>query len=70
MLGRSVDGRTITAIETGDSDNSRKALLVGCIHGNECAGVAVATRLARTPLLAEPDLWILFNLNRDDVAGE
>ena len=42
VLGRSVDGRAIRAIEVGDLDSLRKALVVGCIHGNECAGIAVA----------------------------
>jgi protein MpaA len=65
VLGRSVNGQLITAVETGDSDSPRKTLVVGCIHGNECAGIAVATRLARTPAPTETDLWILTNLNPD-----
>jgi hypothetical protein len=44
LLGRSVDGRPITAVETGDPDTQRKALVVGCIHGNERAGIAIAKR--------------------------
>ena len=35
LLGRSVDGHTITAVEMGDPDTQRKTLVVGCIHGNE-----------------------------------
>jgi protein MpaA len=69
VLGRSVDGRAITAVETGDSDNPTKTLVVGCIHGNECAGIAVAARLARTPPTNETDLWILPNLNPDGAAA-
>ncbi len=70
MLGRSVDGRAIPAIETGDFDSARKALVVGCIHGNECAGIAIAARLARTRPPREVDLWILPNLNPDGAAAE
>jgi murein tripeptide amidase MpaA len=70
VLGRSVDGHAITAVEVGDFDSRRKALVVGCIHGNECAGIAVAARLARTRPPGEIDLWILPNLNPDGaVAG-
>ena len=49
-LGRSVRGRPIVAIETGDFDSARRTLLVGCIHGNEPAGIAIARRLGMGPL--------------------
>jgi protein MpaA len=67
LLGRSVDGRAIVAYEVGDTDSRRRALVVGCIHGNESAGVAVARRLER----ASPrglDLWIVPVLNPDGLA--
>jgi protein MpaA len=69
VLGRSVDGRAIVAFEVGDADSRRRELVVGCIHGNEAAGVAVARKLegASPPGL---DLWILPVLNPDGlVAG-
>jgi protein MpaA len=69
MLGRSVDGRAITAVETGDFDSPWKALVVGCIHGNECAGIAIAAGLARTQPPRDADLWILTNLNPDGAAA-
>jgi len=69
-LGHSVDGRPITAVETGDLDSPRKALIVGCIHGNECAGIAIAEQLARSAPPAGVDLWILPNLNPDGAAAE
>jgi murein peptide amidase A len=69
-LGRSIDGRAITAVETGDFDSPAKALVVGCIHGNECAGRAVAALLVRGQAPREVDLWVLPNLNPDGaVAG-
>ena len=67
-LGRSTDGRPITVTETGDLDNPRKTLVVGCIHGNECAGIAVARQRARTAPPGEADLWIVPNLNPDGAA--
>jgi protein MpaA len=59
VLGHSVQGRGITATEVGDFDSLRKTLVVGCIHGNECAGIAVAGRLARAATPAESDIWIV-----------
>ena len=69
LLGRSVDGRPITAVETGDLDSPRRALIVGCIHGNEPAGIAIAIRLAKQPPPRGVDLWIIPDLNPDGVAA-
>ena len=69
LLGHSVDGRPITAVETGDPDTLRKTLVVGCTHGNECAGIAIADRLISTPPPAETDLWIVSDLNPDGAAA-
>src|SRR5262249_9192261 len=69
VLGYSVDGRPITAAEAGDPDNADKTLIVGCIHGNEPAGIAIAERLASTRPPAESDLWIVADLNPDGVAA-
>jgi protein MpaA len=69
VLGRSVAGRTIVAVETGDMDSPRKAVVVGCIHGNECAGITVAAQLIRSPAVKETDLWVLTDLNPDGAAA-
>src|SRR5438105_8802138 len=69
VLGRSVDGRPIVAIETGDFDASKRVLVVGCIHGNEPAGIAIANRLSRISPPRELDLWIVPVLNPDGVAA-
>jgi protein MpaA len=69
LLGRSVDGRPIVAYEVGDTDSLVRELVVGCIHGNECAGVAIARQLER----ASPrgvDLWIVPVLNPDGAARD
>lgn len=69
LLGRSVDGRAIVAYEVGDLDSRRRELVVGCIHGNEPAGIAVAQRLERSSPRGV-DLWIVPVLNPDGrVAG-
>jgi protein MpaA len=68
-LGRSVDGRLISAVETGDPDAQRRTLVVGCIHGTERAGIAIANRLISTSPPTETDLWIIADLNPDGVAA-
>ena len=47
VLGRSVEGRPVVAYELGVPASPRKVLVVGCIHGNECAGVAIVDQLRR-----------------------
>ena len=68
LLGRSVEGRPIIAFETGDPSSSRKVLVVGCVHGNECAGTAITERLLRLAPPTHVDLWIIPNLNPDGAA--
>ena len=68
-LGRSVRGRPIVAIEVGDPSSPRKVLIVGCIHGNEPSGIAIANALARQKALPGVDLWIVPDLNPDGVAA-
>jgi hypothetical protein len=62
LLGRSEDGRPIVAVRGGDARGPR-VLVVGCIHGNETAGIAVARALERVH--AHADLWIVADLNPD-----
>ena len=69
VLGASVRGRTIRALEVGTPEARRKVLVVGCIHGNEPAGIAIADRLATLPPLRGVDLWIVPDLNPDGVAA-
>ena len=68
-VGSSVNGRAIRAVETGDLDAKRRALVVGCIHGNEPAGISVANLLAHAAPPSELDLWIVPVLNPDGVAA-
>jgi murein peptide amidase A len=65
LVGRSEDGRPIVAIHTGEPAGT-SVLVVGCIHGTECAGIAIAHALERVQALV--DLWIVPNLNPDGYA--
>src|SRR5579864_6491661 len=69
LLGHSTRGRPIVAVETGDFDAPVRALVVGCIHGNETAGIAVADRLATSAPPHGIDLWIIPILNPDGAAA-
>jgi protein MpaA len=67
LLGRSWDGRPIEAVEVGDPHGTR-VVVVGCIHGTEPAGIAVARALERLSPRGI-DLWIVPELNPDGVAN-
>jgi protein MpaA len=68
LLGRSLLGRPISIFERGDPTAAERILVVGCIHGNESAGIAVANRLRSTPLPPGLDLWVIPSANPDGVA--
>lgn len=61
-LGVSEEGRPIFVRRAGDPHGTR-VLAVGCIHGNEDAGISVARALAR--VRTSVDLWIIPDLNPD-----
>ena len=65
LVGHSVQGRPIVAHELGDPAAARKVLVVGCLHGNECAGIAVVNRLRRLGPLEGVDLWLVPDANPD-----
>jgi len=65
VLGRSLEGRPVLAYELGDPASLRKVLVVGCIHGNECAGIAILDRLRRLGALSGTDLWLVPDANPD-----
>jgi murein peptide amidase A len=68
LLGESFQGRPIHVFHRGDPDEIR-VLVVGCIHGDECAGVRIAKRLRTGRPRHFVDLWILPNLNPDGRAA-
>ncbi len=69
QLGNSSQGRAIDAVELGDPSAPRKVLVVGCIHGNECAGVAIVRRLERMTPPKGVDLWLVESFNPDGRAA-
>jgi protein MpaA len=69
VIGHSVRGRAIVATALGDPDASRRLLVVGCIHGNESAGTAIARRVVSGEPPRQAMLWVIEDLNPDGVAA-
>ncbi len=67
-LGRSALGRPVRAVVVGVPTARRRLLVVGCIHGDECAGVAATRRLARGRTASGTAIWIVHRLNPDGAA--
>jgi protein MpaA len=64
QLGRSYEGRPIDVVHVAGT--GKRILVVGCIHGNECAGIEVTRLLAQSHSTA--DLWLVHQLNPDGYA--
>ena len=70
MFGHSVDGRPLMAWTYGSDHARRKVLVVGCIHGDECAGLAITSSLRDQPVPRGVQLWIVPEMNPDGAAAE
>ena len=70
VFGHSVQGRPIVAWVTGPPAAPRKVLLIGVIHGNEQAGLAITSAERRQPVPAGVQLWIVPEVNPDGVAAD
>jgi protein MpaA len=68
-LGDSEQGREIVAVEVAGANPRTAVLVVGCIHGNEPAGIAIARALMRVQPPRGVALWIVPDLNPDGVAA-
>ena len=67
VIGHSVEGRPIEAVHVGG--NGPVVLVVGCIHGNECAALPVVAALANARPGHE-DLWLISVANPDGTAHD
>jgi protein MpaA len=65
-LGRSHEGVPIRVSAFGDRRAQRRVLVVGCIHGTECAGTTVVRRMTpNSRTRGDTALWLLRQLNPD-----
>jgi len=69
VLGRSAEGRPIRLARIGERTAPVRVLVVGAIHGNEPAGLAVAVALRRRPPPRGVELWVIQDLNPDGTAA-
>jgi protein MpaA len=70
MIGYSVHRRRITAVSLGSPTAPHPLLLIGDIHGDEPAGIAVARWLIGHRQADEPPLWVIPDVNPDGVAAD
>ena len=64
-IGHSVDGRAIRPLVLGSAPPAHRLLVVGCIHGNEPAGMAVTRALARAGAVAGAEIVVVQTVNPD-----
>src|SRR5262249_23307506 len=67
VIGHSVEGRPIDAVHVGG--NGPVVLVVGCIHGNECAALPVVHALEHARPRGE-DLWVIPEADPDGAAHD
>ncbi len=68
-IGYSVDHRAILARVLGPDSAQRKILVVGCIHGDECAGLAIISALRHERVRHGVQLWLVGQMNPDGSAA-
>jgi protein MpaA len=69
LTGRSRRGHKLVAERVGNPSRHRSVLVVGCIHGNECAGIPVARDLMSDRPMRKAQLVVIPNLNPDGRAA-
>ena len=66
-FGSSAEGRPLTVTEIGNPTSTHRVLIVGCIHGDEPAGVAIADALTAAAPPTAADIWVISDLNPDGI---
>lgn len=69
IIGTSVEGRPITVFHRGTAGGV-VVLVVGVIHGNEDAGLAIVDQLRTMPVPDGIDLWVMPAINPDGQANQ
>lgn len=64
-VGHSVQGRVIAPVVRGAAPAAHRVLVVGCIHGNEPAGMAVTRALEKVTPLDGTEIVVVQTVNPD-----
>lgn len=64
-VGHSVQGRVIRPVVLGSAPPAHRLLVVGCIHGDEPAGMAITRALVRSSALPGTEIVVVQTLNPD-----
>ena len=64
-FGHSALGRPLRAVRIGDAHAPHRVLVVGCVHGNEPAGIAITRALRRSRPPRGTAVWVVDDLNPD-----
>ncbi len=64
-VGHSIDGRAIRPVLLGNPAAAHRLLVVGCIHGNESAGLAIVQRLIAAGAPAGTEIVAVPSVNPD-----
>jgi len=65
-VGHSVQGRAIRPVVLGDPGAASRVLVVGCIHGNEPAGMAITRQLIAAGAPPGTEIVVVQALNPDE----
>lgn len=68
-IGRSFDGRVISAERVGAAEASTVVVIIGQMHGDERAGRRVVDALRRAALDADITMWLVPSMNPDGHHG-
>ena len=67
-IGHSVEGRAISPVLLGSPGAPHRVLVVGCIHGNETAGISIVRRLIAAGAPSGTEIVAVTSLNPDGCA--
>jgi protein MpaA len=68
VIGHSVQGRPIVSIRSGSRNPVARILVVGAVHGNERAGMRIASLLIALGAPSRAELLVVSTINPDGVA--
>ena len=68
-FGRSVNEVPLRAYNVGAKSSGTRVLVVGCIHGNECAGKRIVRRLRHMRAPRSYELWLVWSTNPDGASA-